>query len=602
MPDHQFDGALCKACKKCTGFTMHEFRKRCKSCDHEIFQHDILGLKRSRKKKAKEQKERDAEAKELDAAAHAEPQQAGSQAERFAAKARMLAIRQQGQQKLAESEEEEVAEAEDWKEALNAGKVSLQPGAPVAALKAYYDSLLPEDRPHVGNGPFQKKMHEQQPPQDFNIIDNTEFQTELAKPNSPQGDVEELARRMGDFEERQAGSKATPQIGTSIRGDLCQGSGKALKENEPVVWVAENDSKYAPEELKCSTCQITIADLGIWVHQEHIYCERHWAEASGYRRCEVCDELIFGEATEVGGRYFHHDHFVCEGCDKPLSDEIYLLAPVGCCEIQSCHKSHSDQADNVCWEELNLRNTEDEVAGPPFCQDCYSERFAPKCPGCNKATEAYDGTLIDCYSIDEVLWHVDCYKCSVCSICCAGLLFGPCGQLLCPRHAKGGGNKRKPEPFVLPEPCVLRVDILRGLSLYGDANFGSQDLFARATLHSEDIQGGVSAQRTGTHKCCKGEPEWDEHVSYGSADAPLRTVLTLLLEVVDPAVGVLARSCPLEFTMVEEELENIGHDTENHLELAKVGRTAQFQYSMAPLTDGGPPNGFMRFNITLEAL
>ena len=50
------------------------------------------------------------------------------------------------------------------------------------------------------------------------------------------------------------------------------------------------------------------------------------------------------------------------------------------------------------------------------------------------------------------------------------------------------------------------------------------------------------------------------------------------------AVGVLARSCPLEFTMVEEELENIGHDTENHLELAKVGRTAQFQYSMAPLT------------------
>ena len=30
------------------------------------------------------------------------------------------------------------------------------------------------------------------------------------------------------------------------------------------------------------------------------------------------------------------------------------------------------------------------------------------------------------------------------------------------------------------QPCVLRVDILRGLSLYGDANFGSQDLFARA--------------------------------------------------------------------------------------------------------------------------
>ena len=50
------------------------------------------------------------------------------------------------------------------------------------------------------------------------------------------------------------------------------------------------------------------------------------------------------------------------------------------------------------------------------------------------------------------------------------------------------------------------------------------------------------------------------------------------------AVGVLARSSPLEFTMVEEKLENIGHDTENHLELAKVGRTAQFQYSMAPLT------------------
>uniref|UniRef100_A0A914Q5M6 LIM zinc-binding domain-containing protein n=1 Tax=Panagrolaimus davidi TaxID=227884 RepID=A0A914Q5M6_9BILA len=90
------------------------------------------------------------------------------------------------------------------------------------------------------------------------------------------------------------------------------------------------------------------------------------------RNCALCNSSLGEEAIVAMNRLWHPDHFLCNGCKKPIRQTFQA-------------------ADNHA-----------------YCVHCFAERFNPKCAGCHEI-------LIDtCLLALDKHWHPRCFTCNCC--------------------------------------------------------------------------------------------------------------------------------------------------------------------------------------------
>lgn len=73
---------------------------------------------------------------------------------------------------------------------------------------------------------------------------------------------------------------------------LCAGCGDMLNQGEMAVTAPKfrDQILWHPRCFKCTTCDELLVDLTYCVHDDQIYCERHYAELLK-PRCNACDEV-----------------------------------------------------------------------------------------------------------------------------------------------------------------------------------------------------------------------------------------------------------------------------------------------------------------------
>ncbi|XP_034658623.1 prickle planar cell polarity protein 3 isoform X4 [Drosophila subobscura] len=193
---------------------------------------------------------------------------------------------------------------------------------------------------------------------------------------------------------------------------------------------------WHPKCFSCSTCNSLLVDLTYCVHDDKIYCERHYAEMLK-PRCAGCDELIFsGEYTKAMDKDWHSGHFCCWQCDESLTGQRYVIRDdhpycIKCYEnvfantCEECNKiigidskdlsykdKHWHEACFLCFKcHLSLVDKQfGAKADKIYCGNCYDSQFASRCDGCGEVFRA--GTKKMEYKTRQ--WHENCFCCCVC--------------------------------------------------------------------------------------------------------------------------------------------------------------------------------------------
>ncbi|XP_034108525.1 prickle planar cell polarity protein 3 isoform X6 [Drosophila sulfurigaster albostrigata] len=195
---------------------------------------------------------------------------------------------------------------------------------------------------------------------------------------------------------------------------------------------------WHPKCFTCSTCNELLVDLTYCVHDDKVYCERHYAEMLK-PRCTGCDELIFsGEYTKAMDKDWHSGHFCCWQCDESLTGQRYVIRDdhpycIKCYEnvfantCEECNKiigidskdlsykdKHWHEACFLCFKcNLNLVDKQfGAKADKIYCGNCYDAQFASRCDGCGEVFRA--GTKKMEYKTRQ--WHENCFCCCVCKM------------------------------------------------------------------------------------------------------------------------------------------------------------------------------------------
>lgn len=172
--------------------------------------------------------------------------------------------------------------------------------------------------------------------------------------------------------------------------------------------------------------------------------------------CDSCGKVIQGPFVSALGRNWHPEHFCCNGCQRSLQNIGFV-----------------------------------EEAGKMFCENCYNEKYAPKCASCNQAIvgvsvkalgkvyhqehfmcahcnkqlagegfhvenglpycskDYKDLFSVKCYSCQQIIragdrwmeavnqkWHADCFRCMTCGIVLEKTGFYTTGnRVFCPEHS-----------------------------------------------------------------------------------------------------------------------------------------------------------------------
>ncbi|KAL9905239.1 four and a half LIM domains protein limpet isoform 3-T4 [Glossina fuscipes fuscipes] len=195
---------------------------------------------------------------------------------------------------------------------------------------------------------------------------------------------------------------------------------------------------WHPRCFTCNICNELLIDLTYCVHEDKIYCERHYAELLK-PRCAGCDELIFsGEYTKAMDKDWHSGHFCCWQCDESLTGQRYVIRDdhpycIKCYEnvfantCEECNKiigidskdlsykdKHWHEACFLCFKcHLSLVDKQfGAKADKIYCGNCYDAQFASRCDGCGEVFRA--GTKKMEYKTRQ--WHENCFCCCVCKI------------------------------------------------------------------------------------------------------------------------------------------------------------------------------------------
>ncbi|XP_018349456.1 PREDICTED: zinc finger protein 850 isoform X4 [Trachymyrmex septentrionalis] len=214
---------------------------------------------------------------------------------------------------------------------------------------------------------------------------------------------------------------------------VCESS---LKYGSLAVSASKLGLLYHPTCFRCADCKELLVDLAYCVHDDMLFCERHYAEQLK-PRCAACDELIFsGEYTKAMNKDWHSGHFCCWQCDESLTGQRYVLRD----EHPYCIKCYESVFANGCEEcskiigidskDLSYKDKHwheacflcnrcrvslvDKQFGSKvdkiYCGNCYDAQFASRCDGCGEIFRA--GTKKMEYKTRQ--WHEKCFCCVVC--------------------------------------------------------------------------------------------------------------------------------------------------------------------------------------------
>ncbi|XP_044730200.1 transforming growth factor beta-1-induced transcript 1 protein-like [Chrysoperla carnea] len=146
--------------------------------------------------------------------------------------------------------------------------------------------------------------------------------------------------------------------------------------NEPITSriLKAMGKTYHPEHFKCAGCEQTITNERFHVdNNEKIYCEPCYTKMF-LSKCKKCGEPIKERLIKALGADWHEDHFVCAQCGKVLHGVPFY-----------------------------------EKDGLPYCEEDFTQKFAPKCKKCGKPI------------VDQVIkaldaqWHAGCFVCCKCN-------------------------------------------------------------------------------------------------------------------------------------------------------------------------------------------
>ncbi|XP_020280385.1 prickle-like protein 3 isoform X6 [Pseudomyrmex gracilis] len=222
----------------------------------------------------------------------------------------------------------------------------------------------------------------------------------------------------------------------SERGLDCGVCGSSLKYSSLAVSASKVGLLFHPACFRCADCKELLVDLAYCVHDDTLFCERHYAEQLK-PRCAACDELIFsGEFTKAMNKEWHSGHFCCWQCDESLTGQRYVLRD----EHPYCIKCYESVFANSCeqcskiigieskdlsykdkhWHEACFFCTKCKVSlvdkqfgsklDKIYCSNCYDAQFATRCDACGDIFRA--GTKKMEYKTRQ--WHEKCFCCVVC--------------------------------------------------------------------------------------------------------------------------------------------------------------------------------------------
>ncbi|XP_076247721.1 four and a half LIM domains protein limpet isoform X5 [Calliopsis andreniformis] len=209
-----------------------------------------------------------------------------------------------------------------------------------------------------------------------------------------------------------------------------------LKYGSVAVSASKLDLLYHPACFRCTECKELLVDLAYCVHDDTLFCERHYAEQLK-PRCAACDELIFsGEYTKAMNKDWHSGHFCCWQCDESLTGQRYVLREehpycIKCYEsvfangCEECNKIIGIDSKDLSYKDKHWHEAcflcnrcrvslVDKQFGSKvdkiYCGNCYDAQFASRCDGCGEIFRA--GTKKMEYKTRQ--WHEKCFCCVVC--------------------------------------------------------------------------------------------------------------------------------------------------------------------------------------------
>uniref|UniRef100_A0A0K8TEX0 Four and a half LIM domains protein 2 n=1 Tax=Lygus hesperus TaxID=30085 RepID=A0A0K8TEX0_LYGHE len=374
------EGQPCLACEKCQGFEAHHWRKTCNSCkcpreSHDVFHEEWVNVR--------------------------ERLGIGQDQDKWGSRDRVI----------------------------SQGLAWAPPGLPPYKVDQYF-KCLPQDKvPKLGTSGEkyrEKQLMIQLPKQDLALaycrhVDpahHTSYEDFITARN-------EIALDIAYAKECTTKTDC-PECGRSVNpGEV---GVLAPKFGDKILW--------HPSCFICSHCKQLLVDLTYCVHDDYLYCERHYAEQLK-PRCSACDELIFsGEYTKAMSKDWHSGHFCCWQCDESLTGQRYVLRDdhpycIKCYEsvfantCDECNKTIGIDSKDLSYKDKHWHEAcffcnkcrvslVDKQFGSKadkiYCGNCYDAQFASRCDGCGQIFRA--GTKKMEYKTRQ--WHEQCFCCCVC--------------------------------------------------------------------------------------------------------------------------------------------------------------------------------------------
>ncbi|KAM7357481.1 prickle planar cell polarity protein 3-like isoform 3-T3 [Cochliomyia hominivorax] len=323
-----------------------------------------------------------------------------------------------------------VSPAESGVEPRDLGYTWVPPGVRVSSrINRYFEQLPTEKVPKVGSEGAryrEQQISYQLPKQDLSL-EHCKHLEELHEASYEDFVTarNEIALDIGYVKDAPYDEHCAHCDGEINVGDMVVAAPKFV---ESVMW--------HPRCFTCNTCNELLVDLTYCVHEDKIYCERHYAELLK-PRCAGCDELIFsGEYTKAMDKDWHSGHFCCWQCDESLTGQRYVIRDdhpycIKCYEnvfantCEECNKiigidskdlsykdKHWHEACFLCFKcHLSLVDKQfGAKADKIYCGNCYDAQFASRCDGCGEVFRA--GTKKMEYKTRQ--WHENCFCCCVC--------------------------------------------------------------------------------------------------------------------------------------------------------------------------------------------
>ncbi|KAG5444180.1 Four and a half LIM domains protein 2, variant 2 [Clonorchis sinensis] len=238
-----------------------------------------------------------------------------------------------------------------------------------------------------------------------------------------------------------AGQACADCLGTIGFGDFCIRVRPEHRSLEAMTNSPSNEaSDLAPAWhvgcFRCATCSEHLVDYCYAWSNGRPYCLRHYGQLIR-PRCATCDHLIFSEEyTRAMDQEHHTGHFACRSCDASLTGQRYILRDdephcLGCYEAkfantcEQCKEKIGCDSKDLSFKERHWHEKcfkcsacATSLADRPFatkeeqlyCSDCYDERFAARCDGCQGVFKAG----MRKYEYRGQQWHEECFLCVEC--------------------------------------------------------------------------------------------------------------------------------------------------------------------------------------------